>query len=75
MPNEAELLEKIKNIKNYNKPYNPVVLGIVHSNTSAKCVIQELFEMLQDNFARTEAILGEEMTNLVLNQTMLKHSE
>jgi hypothetical protein len=73
MMQELTLLKKIKNIHNYNKPYNPVVQGIIYSDTSAKCIIKELFEMLQHNFERTEAILGEEMTNLVLTQTMLTH--
>jgi hypothetical protein len=70
---QQSILSKIKNIHSYNKPYNPIVQGIVHSDTSARCIIKELFEMLQHNFARTEAILGEEITNLVLNQTMLNH--
>jgi hypothetical protein len=70
---QTSLTKKIKNENNYNKPYNPIVQGIVHSDTSVVCIIKELFEMLQHNFDRTEAILGEEITNLVLNQTMLNH--
>lgn len=74
MMQEITLLSKIKNINNYNKPYNPIVQGIVHSDTPPTCIIKELFEMLQHNFVRTEAILGEEITNLVLNHTYQKYN-
>jgi hypothetical protein len=65
---ELTLLKKLKNINNYNNPKNALVMGIVYSENNTTRIIKELYEMLQDNFLKTESILGEEITNLVLSQ-------
>ncbi len=70
---EQLLLKKLKNINSYNKPYNPIVKSIVYTEISITCILKELSEMLRDNFHRTEAIIGEEITNLVLSQNLEKY--
>jgi hypothetical protein len=65
---ELLILQKFKNINNYSNPFNPVVQGILHCDDNISCILKELSEMLHDNFSKTESILGEELTNIVVNQ-------
>jgi hypothetical protein len=70
---EVMLLNKFKDINNYNNPHNVIAKSIVHFDVNTTSIIKELFEMLQDNFAATKSILGEELTNIVLMQKMLSY--
>jgi hypothetical protein len=65
---ELAILKTFKNKSNYKNPCNPVVLGIINYEINPNRIINELYEMLLDNFSKTEAILGEELTNIVLLQ-------
>jgi hypothetical protein len=67
---EQALLKKLKNKTEYKNPNSAVVMGILHSQENTSCIIKELYDMLQDNFLKTESILGEEITNLVISQKM-----
>jgi hypothetical protein len=63
---DSIILEKLKNIENYCQPHNPIVQGIICSNSNPHHIVKELSEMLEDNFLKTKEILGKELTDLVL---------
>lgn len=71
---EQTLLAKLKNRQNYKNPNTAVVLGILYTEENAACIINQLNDMLRDNFLKTQSILGEELTNLVLSQKKISYT-
>ncbi len=63
---EEKLLSQLKDISNYKKPNYPIVQGILHSTLSSSEIIKEISELLREDFLKTQDIIGEKITTLVM---------